>query len=238
MGLNERTLRALQMVDGEDRRARGDFVQDRAFNESQRQFDENTAMANARQRQQNRQAMRGYDVDESRVSQDAINEENRASEARKTRRDKREQQEFDNRLKKMEAKQTQKDIGKTESIEDVELKTELETAQAADAGITQPHTGETRHSDESVLEMNSMLSGDLPKETKVKFLSKYYGINTEKELYDYLRSSGYEGDYATNPFSPKFGEETGFSLDNALNFFQYESTDNVRDNIRSNSPFG
>lgn len=232
MGLNERTLRALQMVDGEDRRARGDFVQDRQFNESQRQFDENTAMQRARQRQQNRQQM-------GRLGLDQTMEENRAAEAEQTRRDSKKQQKFDNRLKKKEAKQTRKDIGKTEDIEDVELKTELEQAQAADAGVTQSYlAGGQRHSEQSIMEMNSLLSGDLPTETKKKFLRKYYGINNQKDLNIYLRNSGYEEDHGFSFLGSEDGTQ-GSMLNplNWLNLYQSAETDSTRDNIQGRTPF-
>tara|TARA_R110000851_G_scaffold96452_11_gene209345 strand:- start:97 stop:780 length:684 start_codon:yes stop_codon:yes gene_type:complete len=227
------------MVDREDRRARGDLVQDRQFGEDQRQFDENAAMANARQRQQNRQQMRGYDIDESRVSQDAINEQNRAAESEQARKDAKKQQKFDNKQTNREAKQTQKDIGKTDDIEDLELRAELELAQAADAGVTQSYlAGGKRHSEQSIMEMNSLLSGDLPTETKHKFLRKYYGINSQKDLNIYLRKSGYEEDHGFSFLGSEDGTQ-GSMLNplNWLNWYQSAETDATRDNIQGRTPF-
>ena len=238
VSIGARTGQALQMVDREDRRARGDLVQDRQFGEDQRQFDENAAMANARQRQQNRQQMRGHDIDESRVSQDAINEQNRAAESGQARKDAKKQQKFDNKQTKKEAKRLDKDLGKTDDIEDLELRAELEAAEVADAGVSQSYISSGRHSEKSVMEMNSLLSGDLPDEKKKKYLSKYYGINNQKDLNVYLRASNYEEDHAFSLFGSEDGTQgTAFNPLNWLNWYQSDEVDATRDNIQDRAPF-
>ena len=232
MSLNQATLMAQRQLDQFEQRDRDRFTEDRAFAEEQRQFDENTAMQRARQRQQNRQQM-------GRLGLDQTMEENRVAEAEQARKDSKKQQKFENKLKKQEAKQKRKDIGKTEDIEDMELRTELEAQQAADAGITQTYlSGGMRHSPQSIMEMQNLLSSDLSKDQKKKFLRQYYGINNQKQLNIYLRESGYEEDHGFSFLGSEDGTQ-GSMLNplNWLNWYQSAETDATRDNIQGSTPF-
>ena len=249
-GLMERTLAATRMVRGDrlqdEKIDRDRFVNDRDFGERQRQFNENTALAQGRldfetknaadinslnaKREENRHlvATGQLSIDEGRANEEAINNEHNRLLADS--KNQREQEAHD---------QAMDSTSSVNKLTQMESDRELEDAKFADAGVTDNYSsGPLRHSEQSVVQMQQALTDpNLSKEEKTEILRKRYGIYNQKQLNVYLRDSGYEENHAFSWFGSEDGTQ-GSALNplNWFNWYQSGEVDETRDTIQGASP--